>query len=154
MDIVKHIQELVEDKLKDTGGFLVEVKIQPHKKILVYVDKENGITISDCVKISRHLESNLESTGLLEDHELEVSSPGLDQPLKVLKQYYKYIGKKIRITTIDAKEKKGILSSVHNEGIELAEIIIKKENKKRKEETVNNFLSFNQIKETKIVISF
>lgn len=154
MDNVKHIQELVEEKLKEVGGFLVDVKIQPNKKILVHVDKEEGIKISDCVAISRYLESNLENSGLLESHELEVSSPGLDQPLKVLKQYQKYTGKKIQVVTSDGIEKKGNLLSVNNEGIELNEIIIKKENKKRIEETINKFIPFNQIKETKIVVSF
>lgn len=140
MDIKNHIQTLVEEKLKETEGFLVDVQIQPHK-ILVLIDTVKGITIKECAVISRYVESHLETTDLLEKYELEVSSPGIDRPLKVFQQYEKTIGRKIKVTTSSGEQQTGTLVKVQQEGIEL-----------KNEES--NFIPFSEIKQTKIVLSF
>ncbi|MEZ5067982.1 MAG: hypothetical protein R2847_05590 [Bacteroidia bacterium] len=76
------INQHITDYIQDKDIFLVESKITPGK-VLVSVDKTSGITIDECAALSRHLYQSLESTGIFEKHELEVGSPGMDQPLKV-----------------------------------------------------------------------
>jgi ribosome maturation factor RimP len=104
--------------------------------------------------MSRHVESNLDREK--EDFELHVSSPGLDRPLKTLRQYKKYTGKELSVATRDGKKYSGKLLKASEEGIELEsrskEAV---EGKKGKQLIIRNInLTFNQIKETKVVISF
>jgi ribosome maturation factor RimP len=76
------IAQLVADKLEGTGLFLVEVKVKPSNKIHIFMDAESGgLAISECVEMSRYIESHFNRD--VEDFELEVSSPGMDQPLRV-----------------------------------------------------------------------
>jgi len=89
------IKELVNKILEPTDFFLVEASVKPGNRIVVYVDKLEGISIDECAEISRLVESNLDRE--VEDFELEISSPGLTQPFKVKQQYFKNIGKDIEI---------------------------------------------------------
>jgi len=147
------IKNLVEEKLGATDCFLVDVKVSP-SKIIVYIDSMRGIKIEDCVEVNRFLQQQFEEGDVLERHELEVSSPGMDEPLKVIQQYRKKTGKEISIITFDGLRHTGILKSVSDDGIELEEIIIKKtEGKKEKSIELITF-PFSQIKETKVIFSF
>lgn len=150
----KYIRELVEEKLDEIGGFIVDIKIQPNSKILVLIDKENGIVIKDCVQVSRHVESTLESEHpeVMETLGLEVSSPGLDYPLKHHRQYVKNVGRKVNVKLNNDSEKTGTLLKVSDESIEIAEELRQKG--KKKVEINNAEIPFTNIKETKIVISF
>lgn len=149
----EEIEKLVEEKIAGTGCFLVDVKISP-SKIMVYIDKPTGLKIEDCIEVNRFLQMQLEESNVLEHHELEVSSPGMDEPLKVFQQYQKRIGREVSVITFDGLKHTGILESANEEGIELTESVIKKE-KRKKEKTVRKIqLPFTQIKETKIVVSF
>jgi ribosome maturation factor RimP len=91
-----------------------------------------------------------------EDFELNVMSPGLTEPFKILRQYQKNIDKQIDVVTKEGKKLTGKLISANEEGIELESKVKEKvEGKKGKQLIINNIkLTFNQIKETKIVISF
>ena len=108
-----HVKEI----LAETGCFLVDIMVDKYNKIVVKVDHNEGIAIDDCVLISRKLESRLDRDR--EDFALEVSSPGLDSPFKVIEQYHKNRGKKIRVVSRDGKMTEGILEQVNNDGIEL-----------------------------------
>lgn len=146
------ITGIVEEKISGTDCFLVEVKVRPGK-ILISLDKPAGLTIDDCVEISRYVYHKLENHPILETHELEVSSPGLGQPLKVRKQYEKNIGRRIRVRTLDDREKTGILTEVTPEGFGMEEeVIIKEKGKKKRKEKHPVRLAFTEIKETKIVV--
>jgi ribosome maturation factor RimP len=92
----------------------------------------------------------------VEDYELNVSSPGLDQSFKVLMQYIKNIGKQVNVVTKENKKLSGKLISANEEGIVLeVKSTERVEGKKGKQLLINNInLTFNQIKETKVVISF
>lgn len=140
-------EHLVEEKLSGTDHFLVAVLIKPGNKILVFIDSDTHVTIDDCVAVSRHIEANLDRE--VEDYELQVSSAGLDQPFKLLRQYHKNTGKQVDIVLNDGKKITGILARVENSGVEL---ILKPAGKEISEKKA--FIGFSEIKETKIKIIF
>ena len=148
------IKELVEQKIEGTDTFLVDVKISAANKISIYIDNDNGLAIKECVEVSRHVENSLNRDE--EDFELEVSSPGLDEPLKVLRQYSKRVGKEIEVILSDGKKLTGILSGTTNEGIILEEKQKKKAEWKQPQQwiTSKTNISYINIKEAKSVIKF
>jgi ribosome maturation factor RimP len=154
------ITKLVHEKIEGTNYFLVEVKVGAGNKISVLVDGEEGIPIKGIVGVSRQIESSLDRE--TEDFELVVSSPGLDQAFKVLKQYLKYIGKKVEVKTGDGKKLQGILISADEEGIVLeSSEKLKLEGMKKKELVVTQYVlkfvateAAKKINECKVVITF
>jgi ribosome maturation factor RimP len=147
------VAEAVEQKIAGTDIFLVEVKVSP-AKVIVLIDKPAGITISECIELTRHLHEVLETSGIFEKHELEVSSPGMEEPLKVLKQYQKRVGREVRVLKTDGIVKTGILKSAGDEGVELEEKIQKKIDKKKVVQINNLQIPFSEIKETKVIFTF
>ena len=147
------VTSLVEEKIQGTEIFAVDVKVTSGK-ILVALDKPTGITIEECAEVSRYLYDKLDAVGLLETHELEVGSPGMDQPLKVYKQYLRRIGRQVRVITKTGSVHQGRLDAADENGIALFESTTLREGKKkvRKEETIN--FSFAEIKETKLELNF
>jgi len=141
------IRDLVEAKLQHTALFLVDVKVRVGNKIIVFVDGEKGITIDECADISKYIESNLDREA--EDYELEVSSPGISQPMKVEKQYQKNIGNHMQVLMKDGIKKNGKLLSVDKEGFQLEE----KTKIKGKTEIVISKILFSEAKETKMIIT-
>lgn len=154
MITVEQIKELTEKKLVGTLNFIVDISVKPGNKITVLLDNDNGISIGDCVEMSRYIEFSLDREK--EDFELNVMSPGLTEPLKILRQYVKYLNKQVDVITKENKKYTGRLANVDDLGIVLETKAKEKiEGKKSKQLVVNNInLNFNQIKETKIVISF
>jgi ribosome maturation factor RimP len=154
MITIDSIKKLTDTKLAEGTNFIVDIAIKPGNKITILLDNDNGVSIKDCVEMSRHVESNLDREK--EDFELNVMSPGLTEPFKILRQYQKNIDKQIDVVTKEGKKLTGKLISANEEGIELESKVKEKvEGKKGKQLIINNIkLTFNQIKETKIVISF
>ena len=106
------------------------------EKIMVLVkDKSAGITLTECSDITRYLHEAL--SGVFERFELEVSSPGMEEPLKVLKQYQKRVGREVRVLMADGMVKKGILKVAGDDGLELKEKVERKVNKKKTVEIYN-----------------
>ena len=93
------IHSIVNELIEDTDLFLVEIKVSSSNKIDVYVDGKNGITIKQCVEISRAIEGSLDRD--TEDFDLQVSSPGIDSAFKVKEQYIKSIGKNVEVLLKD-----------------------------------------------------
>ena len=148
-----NITKLVEEKIAGTEIFIVEVSVSSSNKIMVLVDTNAGITVEECISISRFLENSLDRDA--EDFELEVSSPGLSQPFKVFRQYVKNIGRDVAVLTKANEKLKGKLISAKENGIELETTVIRKTDKKKKvKEQEIITLGFDQIKSTKVVISF
>jgi ribosome maturation factor RimP len=139
--------------------FLVDLRIKPTNNVKVFLDGDSGITIEKCVQINRKLYKRLEEIGLYPDGDfsLEVSSAGLDEPLKLLRQYKKNIGRLVEIQLQDGTQKEGQLKDVSEEGIVLEVSSGKPSNgklpSKKKEISSQSFL-FNNIKSTKIQIVF
>ncbi|HKR05636.1 MAG TPA: ribosome assembly cofactor RimP [Bacteroidia bacterium] len=142
-----YIIQLIENKLSGTEQFLVDVKLSPGR-LAVFIDKPAGITIGECSALSRSLINDLEPTGFLDAHEIEVSSPGMDQPLKNYKQYLRRIGREVKVTTAEGKQHKGKLLSANENGFELLEIIQVKQDRKKIKQEINHKLNYNQVKET------
>lgn len=151
---VEKIKKIVDIKIAESTNFIVDLSVKPGNKIVVLLDNDKGVSISDCVAMSRHIEFSLDRE--TEDFELNVMSPGLTEPLKILRQYQKYLGKEVDVITKENKKIRGKLLSVNEQGIQLETKNSEKvEGKKGKQLIINNInLTFNQIKETKIVISF
>ncbi|MEM7297528.1 MAG: hypothetical protein AAF391_04595, partial [Bacteroidota bacterium] len=149
------LKNLVEDKIigivnKAIEGkddlFMVDVKVkgnEGNQKVLVFVDGDNGISIDECGRISRYLGAELEETDLFSGkYTLEVSSPGLDFPLSLLRQYVKNIGRELSVETNEGEKVEGKLKQVDNENIILAT---------RQSDMV---LNFEEIKQSKVKVSF
>src|SRR5262249_25593259 len=101
MDISEgEIKEIVSSKLAGSDCFIVDIKVR-QGKITVLLDKPTGIQIEECAEVNRDLKDKLESRGVLENFGIEVSSPGMDEPLKVLPQYQRRIGKPVSVVTKD-----------------------------------------------------
>ena len=148
------IKKLADEKLAEGTKFIVDISVKPGNKIIVLLDNDKGVSIADCVAMSRHIESNLDREK--DDFELNVMSPGLSEPFKILRQYQKNIDKYVDVVTKENKKLTGKLLSATEDGI-LLETKSKErvEGKKGKQEIINNIqLTFNQIKETKVVILF
>src|SRR5258708_5604544 len=132
--------------------FLVEVRIKPTNNIKVFLDGDQGISIEKCVQYNRALYKKLEESGLFpgDDFSLEVSSPGLDEPLKSLRQYKKNIGRQVEILLQDGSKKEGRLIEVSEDGIIMEET----KGKNKKKEVISHAFLFDNIKTTKIQIVF
>lgn len=132
--------------------FLVEVRIKPTNNIKVFIDGDQGISIEKCVQINRALYKKLEESGLFpgDDFSLEVSSPGLDEPLKMLRQYQKNIGRQVEILLQDGAKKEGRLVEVSEDGI----IVEETKGKNKKKEVISHAFLFENIKTTKIQVVF
>jgi ribosome maturation factor RimP len=147
------IRELAENKLKESDNYLVDVTVSAMNKIRITIDNFRGVSIQECVGMSRWIENQLGET---EDFELEVSSPGLDQPFKVLQQYQKYAGKEVEVKFTDGQKTEGKLIASNENEIELEQTVKEnKEGKKGKQTVIKKVvIPFEKIKETKIIIKF
>ena len=153
MALNDQIHSLVQEKIAGTENFLVEDKVSP-SKVIVLIDHPQGIKIEDCVAVSRFLQEKLDTTDVFEKHELEVGSPGMEEPLKVLQQYIKRLGKNVAVTTFDGMRHTGILLSADANNIQLEETLIVKTGKKKEKQIQNSSIPFTNIKETKVIFSF
>lgn len=153
MQIEKRVTELVEEKISDRPElFLVEVKMLPNNKLIIHVDGDQGITIQDCAAISRHVGFHLEEENAIDKaYNLEVSSPGVGEPLKLKRQYDKNVGRDLSVKLASGEIKEGKLLSVGGEGITIE---AKVKEKGKKAILVETGIDFNNITETKVLISF
>ncbi|MFT6323192.1 MAG: ribosome maturation factor RimP [Halieaceae bacterium] len=148
------IRDLIEETIEGTDIFLVELKISGGNKISVLVDAIGGLPITDCMKVSRGIDHNLDRED--EDFELNVSSPGLDKPFKVFKQYEKNRGRSIHVTLEDEGVFDAKIGSVDDPKIELMveEVITISDALEGVKKGDALELSQEDIKESKINISF
>ena len=140
------ILELVNNALEGTDKFLVNLKITPDNRIFIDIDGDNGINIDDCIEVSRAVEGNLDREE--EDFELNVSSAGADQPLKLTRQYVKNVGRELEVDTVDGEHVEGTLENASEEGI----VLRTAGTKKRAPETVR--LAYRDVKSARVAIKF
>jgi len=156
MSIEGQIQAL-EQKIKalietEPDIFLVEIRIKPTNNVKVFLDSDNGISLDRLIRYNRKLYKDLEENSFFPggDFSLEVSSPGLDEPLKLRRQYLKNIGRGVEITLIDGVKNEGKLLQVGE-----TEIVVEEEKGKgKKKEMVQLTVPFSEIKTTRIQIKF
>lgn len=146
--VLEHLQPI----LGQLNLFLVEVKINERTEaVRVFIDKMDGITIDDCVAVSRALEKSLnEAFNFSEKYALEVSSPGADQPFKVHEQYVQYLNRPVEVIVFNGMKYTGNLKQVSDSGIVIT--TEKKEKKNILHEDIN--LIFQDIKSTKPFLKY
>lgn len=147
------VRQLAQDRIDERcpGCFLVNVQVDSMNHILVEVDHESrGVSIEECVWISRNVEHNLDREE--NDFELEVTSAGLDRPLRVWKQYEKNVGRELHIRMNDGTELKGLVLKAEEGKIT---VLPQAKGKKKKDETPEELvIDTTEIKEAKVIISF
>ncbi|MDR2926642.1 MAG: ribosome assembly cofactor RimP [Cytophagaceae bacterium] len=137
------IVELIGGTVENDGYFLVSVEVKPSNAITVFIDREDGVSIDYCVKISRLIEGAFDRE--VEDYSLEVSSPGIGLPFKVLGQYRKNTGKEVDVVVKDGRKISGILTDANEEGFTVKEEkMIRPEGQKKKELQITDY-RFNYI---------
>jgi ribosome maturation factor RimP len=159
-DQIKALEQKAETLIAgDPGVFLVEIRIKPTNNVKVFIDADNGISIEKLVQYNRKFYKDLEETGFFPggDFSLEVSSPGLDEPLKLYRQYVKNIGRPVEVILKDGARTEGKLIEASE-----SEIVVEEEKGKnlpgwqagKKKEVVTHTISFSDIKTTRIQIKF
>ncbi|MDO1446303.1 ribosome maturation factor RimP [Rhodocytophaga aerolata] len=125
MDLKERIEALVEGYLQGSEYFLVNVLIAGGKsvpKLIIWLDGDAGVSIDKCAEVSRWLGKRIEDENLIEtNYTLEVSSPGIDQPLKLFRQYKQHLGRNLRVTLKDGSTKTGKLEEVKETSVTIAE---------------------------------
>ncbi|MCD6659780.1 MAG: ribosome assembly cofactor RimP [Lentimicrobium sp.] len=138
----------VESVLAETDKFVVEIKVKAGNRITVLLDSDTSISIDDCIAVTRHIESVFDRE--TEDYDLIVSSAGIDQPYKLLRQYIKNVGREVEVTLKDGSIFTGKLTSADAEKIS----VYRKTKVKKVETEETREIPFAEIKQTKEVISF
>lgn len=150
---IERVEQLANQVLaEETAYFLVSVRIKPTNNLKVFVDGDNGITIEKCVQFNRKLYKLIEETGMYPEGEfsLEVSSPGVDEPLKMHRQYTKNTGRDVEVLFADDTRKEGKLIAVTETDILLEHT----EGKGKKAVTQQLVIPFTNIKSTTVQIKF
>ena len=140
------VLEIVKEALEGTDKYLVNLKITPDNRIFVDIDGDNGITIDDCIELSRTVENSLDREE--EDFELNVSSAGADSPLKLPRQYRRHEGRTVTVETMEGERYEGVLQDSDSGKFSLFIRGTKK--------TAPEVLTFNyaDVKSTRVVIKF
>ena len=146
VNITQKIAEIVERK----GFFPIEIIVRgtPSKRVIeVFIDGEKDISAEDCADVSREISSEFENIPAVgNDYRLDVSSPGVDKPLKFLKQYPKHINRNFEVSyklKDDTKKFSGKLIKVDDQDL----TFLTRENSEVK-------INFNNIKKARVVVSF
>ncbi len=140
------ILELVNSALEGSDKFLVNLKITPDNRIFVDIDGDNGVTIDDCIAVSRAVESQLDRDE--EDFELNVGSAGADMPLKLLRQYRRHVGRELEVVMVDGERVDGTLEEVTDDDI----VVVTPGSKKQAPQ--EHRLAYRDIKSARVAIRF
>lgn len=149
MDLKAKLTEIAAASLLRDDQFLVDVVASSKNlsKITVVVDGDRGVTIDDCTQISRNMSDRLENMAF---GTLEVTTPGVDQPLRMPRQYKKNAGRRLRIHASDKTVTEGRLVAADDQGIDL--LTARKEGKQNVEVPIH--FNYNQIEKALVLISF
>lgn len=161
LEIKTYVSDLLQERAALFLVDLVFAGTNSRKKILVILDKDSGILIDECGEFSRALGNLIEENSLFGDNPyvLEVSSPGMDRPLLVSRQYKRRVGNTLSFLLNDGTQFEAVLQSVSEEGVIVtpAPPKVKKSNKK---ETIVDMaieprkLRFDEIKKCNLIVSF
>jgi ribosome maturation factor RimP len=150
---VQAIEKMLQDMLvNDPAYFLVEIKVKPTNNVKLFLDGDQGVTIEKCISWNRALYKRIEEENLYPDgnFSLEVSSPGVDEPLKMLRQYKKNVGRSVEVILKDGIKIAGKMLEVSEEAITVEET----KGKNKKKEVIQHQFPFDQIKSTTIQTVF
>ena len=143
------INALIES---DPDVFLVEIRIKPTNNVKVFLDADQGINVDRLIQYNRKFYKDLEESNLFPngDFSLELSSPGLDEPLKLHRQYVKNIGRWVEVTLIDGAKEEGKLLAADGQQVQLEQ----EKGKGKKKEVLQKEIPMDQIKSTRIQVKF
>jgi ribosome maturation factor RimP len=155
MEKLTQLKEIIEKEIgsyfADKDLFLVDIKVLSNGKIEVFADGNANITIDECAQLSRHIHHYLEENGLLTDNlSLDVSSPGMDEPLKVAQQFQKQLHKNVDVVLKNGLKITGELLTADENQVIVKEIIKIKKVETAEEHT----FSFDEIKSVKKHFNF
>ena len=151
--VKQKIEDFVAEITSQYGTvFPVEIKISPANDIKVFLDADDGITIEKCTAVNKALYKYIDGTGLFPDgnFSLEVSSPGVDEPLKLHRQYKKNTGRRVEVLLNDGGKVEGTLLNTGDNEITIEE----RKGKGSKLTSQSTTILFSQIKHTKVLITF
>lgn len=151
--LINTVTPLVQEQLEsDPAYFLVDLRVKPTNNIKIFIDGDNGITIEKCIAVNRALYKKIEEMGLFPegDFSLEVSSPGVGEPLKLHRQFKKNLGRKVEVVLKDDQKIEGKLAEAKEDTI----VVEETKGKGKKQEVVTHEISFDNIKTTKIQVVF
>jgi ribosome maturation factor RimP len=159
MEITERITQLLEEKFVAdelfSDCFIVEIALKPGQQLYVFADSDSGMTFEKCQKLSRYLESHLDENGWLgEAYLLEVSSPGIDRPLKFPRQYAKNIGRTLAVRMLDHTEHLATLKSADEQQIILTQTVVEKDGKKKIKKEVETPIPYDQIEKALVKLAF
>ena len=148
---LSQVRQFTEQLLEGSPElFLVEIRIRPTANIKVFIDGDRGVTIDQLAGINRSLYRIILASGIFpgDDFSLEVSSPGLDEPLKLIRQYRRNLGRRIEVMLRDGSRKEGTLVGVDEPGILI-------ETKETKSPVAGKMeIPFDLIGQTKVIVEF
>lgn len=150
---IQTIENMLGVLLADNpGDFLVSLKVKPTNNIKIFIDSDEGMSIEKCVRYNRKLYNQIEEAGFFPDgnFSLEISSPGVEEPLKLHRQYVKNIGRHLLVTFQDDSEKEGKLLEVTPTDL----IIESSIGKGKKAEIHQHIIPFEKIKTATVQIQF
>ncbi len=153
MELVEEIRTIAEANLSP-DKFLVEVIVSAKKipgRVLIIIDGDHGITIDDCADLSRIISKELDEREYFkqDNYLLEVSTPGLEHPLKLKRQYRKNTGRSVKVVSKEATLE-GKLKEVTDEKI----VLVQETGAGKKKESREVEIPFSQIDKTFVLVSF
>ena len=140
------ILDIINDVLEGTEKFLINMKITPDNRIFVDIDGDNGVTIDDCIELSRAIENGLNREE--EDFELNVSSAGADSPLKMPRQFRRHVGRDVSVVPFEGPSVEGTLAEAGDK-----EFTIKIKGTKKEAPKEYTF-AYEDVKTVKVIIRF
>lgn len=149
------VEAIVHEHLAGSDKFLVNLRVSTRNKVMVFIDGDHGVTISDCAGLSRHIESLLDREK--EDFDLEVSSVGVGTPLTMSRQYRNNLGRFVAIQLADETKVRGKLVEVLDSGLRIEKEIKKKGKRKKNPDTDQDdllYVNFESITEVKVLPAY
>jgi ribosome maturation factor RimP len=140
------------DPLMEPDMFLVDMRIKPTNNVKVFLDADNGLPLERCIKVNRALYKKIEESGIFPsgDFSLEVSSPGVDEPLKNKRQFRKNVGRDVMVTMTDDRSVTGKLMQADEDSFTVS----RTEGKGKKAVTVEDVILYDAAKQVKVLVKF
>lgn len=149
-DLIGKIEAFLLPLIEDTDIFITAVSIKPTNNIKVFLDADSGLSIEKSARVNRQLRNLINEGGMFPDgdYSLEVSSPGVDEPLVNARQYKKNVGRTVEVTPLEGEPVTGVLKEVTDDALTLEVKILKKK------ETRVEVIPMDQVKQTIVQVVF
>lgn len=148
------LEDFIAKQLEGTDLYPVEISVGKDNVIKIELDSDSAVDIDECVRLTREIEQHFDRDA--DDYELEVGSAGITSPLRVPRQYKRYLGKELELLTADGKKLTGLLTEAGPESFTIErEVKVKKEGAKRpvmEKETLT--FGYGDVKQAKYLLKF